>query len=393
MRRILTFLLFLLTLAGGVASCTSRPDPSVVKTLCLKIEQSYPEIEGEFSLPITEILTAVLSHMDVRVVNQDSPCDGTLSVALVGRSIGTYYAGAPSPKCYTGAEISAELALSVPGYKTLKTSADAYRGLDPVTIHCPDPTGAPLESAAREALLEGLVHIWGPSVLHACWKSRFFAMMPEWIETMVDEREARMEEIVPVVIQALQSPDPETRLSAIQTLEKLVFQGHDPSSNQPKLDPVASKAALENLPILIRLLEDENYEVSESACIILSWFGPDAREAIPALIRLSNHKVDDVRALAIRALGHIAVSDPEEEVVPVLLRALADEDLYVRRSAAYALGKLGPKAMAAVPALIQVLEEKEAGVEQEVLDALKAITGQDFGFDAAHWKQWWMQQR
>jgi HEAT repeat protein len=45
--------------------------------------------------------------------------------------------------------------------------------------------------------------------------------------------------------------------------------------------------------------------------------------------------------------------------VPALIETLQDEDWDVRSSAAHALGLIGPKAMAAVPALLGTLQETD----------------------------------
>ena len=74
---------------------------------------------------------------------------------------------------------------------------------------------------------------------------------------------------------------------------------------------------------------------------------------------------------AIRELS----SRPEEaeRAVPALVEALRDESGYVRRDAAYALGKLGAGARAAVPALLAARKDRERNVRKAVDEALKKI--------------------
>lgn len=60
-------------------------------------------------------------------------------------------------------------------------------------------------------------------------------------------------------------------------------------------------------------------------------------------------------------------------VVPVLTEALQDEDTYVRRDAAKALGHFGPEAREAIPPLLARLRDKEPNVRKAAGQALKQI--------------------
>jgi HEAT repeat protein len=62
-----------------------------------------------------------------------------------------------------------------------------------------------------------------------------------------------------------------------------------------------------------------------------------------------------------------------EAVVPVLIEALADEDTYVRRDAARALGQFGAEARDAIPPLLASLHDKEPSVRKASAQALKQI--------------------
>ena len=60
-------------------------------------------------------------------------------------------------------------------------------------------------------------------------------------------------------------------------------------------------------------------------------------------------------------------------VVPILAEALNDEDTFIRRDAARALGKFGPAAKDAVPALVGRLNDQEPSVRKAAALALKQI--------------------
>jgi hypothetical protein len=87
--------------------------------------------------------------------------------------------------------------------------------------------------------------------------------------------------------------------------------------------------------------------------------GPTATSVVSALIQALEDENSRVRRSAARALGRIG---PEEGVVPALIQALGDEDSDVRWHAARALGLIGPGAAEAVPALIQALGDEDSDV-------------------------------
>jgi HEAT repeat protein len=88
----------------------------------------------------------------------------------------------------------------------------------------------------------------------------------------------------------------------------------------------------------------------------------------------------------------------DPEAVPYLLPLLKDSDVFVRMATARVLGDL--KATAAVPALIDSLEDVEPAVREAALGSLRALTGKDLRFDpmasesdrakkVKAWRDWW----
>jgi hypothetical protein len=64
---------------------------------------------------------------------------------------------------------------------------------------------------------------------------------------------------------------------------------------------------------------------------------------------------------------------------------------YIYSDVAAALGTAGPAAKAAAPGLIPLLGAKYGAVIQAAAhDALKAITGEDYGTDIERWERWWV---
>jgi hypothetical protein len=291
-----------------------------VRTLCLEVQQSYPEIEEEVSEPIGETVQRILDGMGLQVVATGTPCDATLTVALTGEPVGTSYENTPG-ECYGGAEVNGQMTFTVPGRAPLTLPISGEVSTPLLVTICADRTEAPFGKAWPMAVLNGLAEVWG-----------------------------------------------------IQTL--------------------------------VHALGDEDEYVSQAAARSLGNIGPE-EGVVPALIQtMEEHEDPDARASAAEALGKMG---PEEGVVPALIQALDDVQILtdrrigppewwsVREAAAKALGEIGPEAVEAVPALIGVLSNKDESqslsVSWATQDALRAITGQEFGEDAGRWRQWWEGQQ
>jgi HEAT repeat protein len=166
-------------------------------------------------------------------------------------------------------------------------------------------------------------------------------------------------------------------------------------------------AGKEAVPELILALEDEMTRYT--AIEILGKMGPDAIEAVPALIQALGFKFPDerkmgvgrvcrvdaeeenlfdcasssdqdsdwtpgdvsVRKTAAEALGNIGPA--AKDAVPALTNALHDVDHRVRGQAAAALGKMGTEAEDSMPALTEALKDKDADVRAKAEEALLRI--------------------
>jgi HEAT repeat protein len=62
-----------------------------------------------------------------------------------------------------------------------------------------------------------------------------------------------------------------------------------------------------------------------------------------------------------------------KDAIPALIEALKDNDVQVRRTVARALGKIGPAAKSAVPALQKVTNDADRQVRDAATLALKRI--------------------
>ena len=128
-------------------------------------------------------------------------------------------------------------------------------------------------------------------------------------------------------------------------------------------DPIA-------VPALIAALDDKNDDVRTGAAIALGEIGAPAEAAVPVLIHRSKVvKIVMNRELKsiIRGLGGIGTPD----VVPVLTEALKDSSALIRLTAVRALGDTGDPI--AVPALIAALGDKNDDVRTGAAIALGEI--------------------
>jgi len=91
----------------------------------------------------------------------------------------------------------------------------------------------------------------------------------------------------------------------------------------------------------------------------LSFIGPKAKTAVPAL--LSNLQSTNVAAREVAAAALGEIHSNHELVVPILMIALNDPASPVRHAAITALGKYGPAATEAVPRLVEMVNASTSG--------------------------------
>ncbi len=119
------------------------------------------------------------------------------------------------------------------------------------------------------------------------------------------------------------------------------------------LGPKAKSA----IPILIRIVDSADHgAVRGAAAQALGQIGPPAKDAVPVLVRALRDTDFEVRGYAGAALVAIDMQAAEERAIPALIAALRPTAISrstreMMIAVAEALGVLGPKAEAAVPAL------------------------------------------
>jgi hypothetical protein len=163
--------------------------------------------------------------------------------------------------------------------------------------------------------------------------------------------------------------------------------------------------AKEAIPTLIRRLNGPGADGASRAATVLSYLGPDALP--PLLAALTNHD-PNLRSRSARAIANpgrnaspglpvmirflegtnaslaaacaycLGGSRLEPHlVVPALTKALQSLDPWVRTQAAWALGEFGRDAASALPALRRLLEDREDAVRRMASNAVHKIAAQE----------------
>ena len=107
------------------------------------------------------------------------------------------------------------------------------------------------------------------------------------------------------------------------------------------IDELAAKRDVKGL---IKALKSKDNATRYSAASAISKLGPDAAEAIPALIEMLNHWDTMTRVAAVGAIGKISINCKTEvaTAMTALQTALKDREGIVRRAAVTALQDIDP---------------------------------------------------
>ncbi|WP_254510050.1 HEAT repeat domain-containing protein [Anatilimnocola floriformis] len=152
------------------------------------------------------------------------------------------------------------------------------------------------------------------------------------------------EAAVPALTAALDSPQTGERLAAADALAAI-----GPAA-APAIDRLSK--SLRDTQGHTFVFAHRAWFVSDQAAIALGKIGPAAR---PKLFAALEDPDERVRSLA---ASQLATMPPDNETVAALQKLLRDKSVPVQASAAFHLGKLGPRAKVAVPELVNLLNEK-----------------------------------
>jgi predicted Zn finger-like uncharacterized protein len=204
--------------------------------------------------------------------------------------------------------------------------------------------------------------------------------------------EGKAKAAVPTLNAALKDTNPLLRLAAATALGKIgtparvcypTLDQLAKEDKQPEVRKAASEAIKKIGPptrtdvqtLLIPALKNPNPDYRAAAAVCLWMLFREARDAVLPLSEALADTDEQVRSHAAFALA--AIGPDAEEAVPALVRALQNQnDDLLRMRAAYALGEIGAKAKKAVLALRQALADKRPTVRLTTAQALWTIEQQ-----------------
>ena len=121
------------------------------------------------------------------------------------------------------------------------------------------------------------------------------------------------------------------------------------------------------IPVLSQRLEEGNSASRQNVCRLLGKMGPDAKGAMPALVRLLDDKNPTDRMHALLTLEKLGYD--MQSAVPLLAGVLREGDPAAQRDAGEALARVGPRG---VPPLIELLRKKDVKTKEWARNFWKA---------------------
>jgi HEAT repeat protein len=381
------------------ATPTSTPTPTIVpvaepswkgavlKSICLQVEQSYPQLEESYSQPIEDTVREILLGMGILVKSGEGECEADLSIMLKGEVIEESYTVAIGEnvgekiQCYSGASMQGELRLTTSEYGTVLY--DISMAYSPNFVsYCAEEPSSNVEFSRvwPFPIVYRLTQIWGPQVPLQAIRIENLHVKEAAAEVLSrTELGADKENAIPILVEALKSGSSTIREyvaitlggigpDAIEAVPVLieVLEGASPETDQPEIFQV--KSALGNITGL-SFHDASHYQAWWDIHSLL--VTKEADEAVSDLLEILKGGSSDERRFAAEALGTLGAE--ALEAVPTLIEALDDNNVELREAAAEALGGIGPAAKAAVPVLIQLLVDKEGWVKQRAQEALVNI--------------------
>lgn len=203
----------------------------------------------------------------------------------------------------------------------------------------------------------------------------FLNTVSAWaIAKISPDDEAAVKEAIELLVAGVKSDDVQARRAAARGIFELnappeivgealveALQHADAQLQANIIDAVAALGAKAVPRIVERGLKNE--ALRHTAVLALAEIGPDAKEAVPALVELLGSDDEELKRDAQYALGEIGPAS--KQAVPELVKSLESENDELVTSACFALGKIGPDAAEAVSAIKEHCADA-AGVHQLV---------------------------
>ena len=187
---------------------------------------------------------------------------------------------------------------------------------------------------------------------------------------------------VPALIEALQDSDSLVRQYAVAALGNAnsqaaaraviaVLRDEDVDVRRQAAESLSQMGA-SAVSELVVAAKDKDVEVRRLAGEILGQIGSNGEQAVPALLGALDDEDISVRWVAVKSLENFGTE--AGPAVPRLIALLQRERArFIRRDTIVTLGAIGPEAAAALPALIQVLDQQDATLQEVALTALARL--------------------
>ncbi len=213
----------------------------------------------------------------------------------------------------------------------------------------------------------------GPGAIDAADKLRSFSQGDDdllkvcalWAIEKIEPDDQRLKtETVPALVNLLLNEDPNVRNAAAfavlqlepgsEVVAPLFAEAFGKASEEARVDMISAIASLggQAVPRLVVGLEYPN--VRRQIIEVLGEMGPEAAEAVPALLKHVDDEDPATRADIFVTLGHIGPA--AKAATEAATKALQDSEQEVQSSAVYALGSIGPDAAVCADQIIKLMD-------------------------------------
>ncbi len=189
---------------------------------------------------------------------------------------------------------------------------------------------------------------------------------------------------IPTLLRLLRARDSTFRLKLIALTQKQHFikihfvPASERNRQAGRAFLALGSTAKDALPALLAIYEEKvSAHSQECALLAVVGIGPDAKPALPLLLKVaSDTNTPDPEAILVRRAAICAIGSIHgvpRLAVPVLIKALSDQDREVRYGAVWALVHFGADAKPAVPALFELLKDPDSAVRLSAISAIERI--------------------